>query len=129
MVSRPNFIPSRSRLNKKSSGSVIQEKGPALRRWSGFGRRAACTAAAELEQPDEQILQLAAVGHHVEHPVLEQELASLESFREFLPDRLLDYPRAGESNQRPRLRDVHVAKHGEARGDTARGRVREDGDV
>jgi hypothetical protein len=58
--------------------------------------------------------------------MFEQELASLKSFRQLLPDRLLDDARAGESNQRARLGNVHVTEHREAGGHAAGRRVGQD---
>ena len=52
------------------------------------------------------VLQLAAIDDHVEHAVLEQELAALEALGQLLADRLLDDARAGEADQRLRLGDV-----------------------
>ena len=62
-------------------------------------------------------------------PLLEQELAALESFRQLLPDRLLDDARAGEADQRFRLGDVQVAEHREAGRDAAGRRIGEHRDV
>src|SRR5262245_25870890 len=58
-------------------------------------------------------LQLAAVHDEIEHAVLEQELRPLESFGQLLPERLLDDPRTGESDERARLGQDDVAEHGE----------------
>ena len=61
--------------------------------------------------------------------MLEQELAALEAFGEFLADRLLDHARPGEADQGARLGDVEVAQHGEGGGDAAGGGVGQHGDV
>ena len=65
----------------------------------------------------------------VEHAVLEQELAALESFGQRLADRLLDDARTGKADERLRLGDVDVAQHGEARRDAAGRRIGEHRDV
>ena len=62
-------------------------------------------------------------------PLLEQELAALESFGQLLADRLLDDARAGEADQRLRLGDVEIAEHREARRHAAGRRIGEHGDV
>ena len=66
---------------------------------------------------------------HVDHAVLEQVFRPLESLGQLLPDGLLDHPRAGEADNRPRLGDGDVAEHGEGRGNAAGGRIREHDDV
>ena len=42
---------------------------------------------------------------------------------------LLDHPRARETNERTRFGDVQIAKHREARRDSAGGRIGEDADI
>ena len=53
--------------------------------------------------------------------MLQQKFAALETFRQLLPDALLDDARAGETDERAGLADVQIAQHGEAGGDAARG--------
>ena len=62
-------------------------------------------------------------------PFLDQELAALEALGQFLPDRLFDDARSGESDERLGLRDVQIAQHREARRHAAGRRIREDGQV
>src|SRR5947209_11370829 len=86
------------------------------------GRHATSAAASAKhsttsgEKPEylrEPVAHLLAMDDGVDHPVLQQELAGLESLRELLPQRLLDHSRAGESDQRLRLGEDDVAKEGE----------------
>src|SRR5688572_13562724 len=65
-------------------------------------------------------LELAACDYGIDDAVLEEKLRRLESFGELLPDRLLDHARAGESNDRARLREDCVTEHREAGADAAR---------
>ena len=76
-----------------------------------------------------EVLHLAPIDDDVEHAVLEQELAALESFGQLLADGLLDDARAGEADERLRLGDVDVAEHREARGHAAGRRIGQDRDV
>src|SRR5262245_10686706 len=117
-------MPSRSRLKRKSKGSKTLS---GLRR--RLEERTPRTAASELQQPYHHIFQLAAIDHHVQHAVLQQELAPLKSFWQFLADRLLDDPRSGESNQRFRFSDIDVTEHRETRGDAAGRRIGQDRDI
>jgi hypothetical protein len=84
---------------------------------------------SDSEDAADGVLQLAAIDHHVEHAVLEQELAALKALGELLTDRLLDDPRAGKADERLRLGDVHVAEHGEARRHAAGRRIGQHRDV
>jgi len=69
------------------------------------------------------------VNDAIDHSLGEQELGPLESFRQLLIDRLLDHARSGEPDQRPRLRQDHVADGGEAGRHAPRRRVGHDRDV
>src|SRR3982750_4916897 len=77
----------------------------------------------KIQHPNDRLSHIAAVDDMVDHSVLEQELASLETFRQFLPDRLLDHTRACKSDQCFWLGNINVTKHRKARGHAARGRV------
>src|SRR5689334_22059862 len=99
MFSRPNFMPRRSRLKIHETASVGLAPGSGgSRRRSrdgGWHELGTCFAAGgKAQQPRQRVLELAAIDDHVEHAVLEQELAALEAFRQLLPDRLLDDPGA-----------------------------------
>src|ERR1700731_107495 len=69
------------------------------------------------------------MDHHVDHAVVLEIFGALEAVRQLLADSLLDNPRAGETDQRARLRDLHIAQHAVGRGHAAGGRVREHHDV
>src|SRR5512138_1361312 len=58
------------------------------------------------QQSRNQRLHFAPVDDGVDHAMLEQKLGTLEAFRQFLLDGLLDDARTGEANQRTRLSDV-----------------------
>src|SRR5262249_49113662 len=68
----------------------------------------------EREGAGDRRLELAAIDDQIHEAVLEQELASLESFWQLLADRLLDDARAGEPDERARFSDVEIAEHREA---------------
>src|SRR5438552_2584307 len=68
-------------------------------------------------------LEFLAVHHGVEESVLQQKLGALETLRQFLADRLLDYPRPSEANQGARLGDIEIAKHGVAGRNAPRRRI------
>ena len=59
--------------------------------------------------------------------MFEQEFAALKTFRQFLPNRLLDDARPGKSDQRAWFRDIEIAEHGETGGNAAGGRIRQQG--
>ena len=52
--------------------------------------------------------------HEIEHAVIEEEFAALKAFGKFLTDGLFDDTRAGESDERAWLGDVHIPEHREA---------------
>ena len=62
-------------------------------------------------------------------PCSQQEFTSLETFRQLLPDGLLDHARSGKSDQRAGLCDIQIAEHREARRHAAGGRVGQNADV
>src|SRR5689334_4957321 len=68
-------------------------------------------AHEELQRFRDVGLQLGPRHHRVQHAVLQQELAALETFRQLLPDRLLDHPGTGETDQRSGLRNVEIPQH------------------
>ena len=127
MLARPNFMPKRSRLKRNSSGDGLTVATGTRSRLpspaSADGRRRPATRALRRRELEEHapivVLELAPIDDHVQHAVLEEELAALEALGQLLPDGLLDDARAGEADQRLRLGDVHVAQHGEARGHAA----------
>ena len=55
--------------------------------------------------------------------MLYEELGSLETFRELLPDRLLDDTRSGKSDECPRLRKDDISEHRETCRHAARRRI------
>src|SRR5215831_5315998 len=65
----------------------------------------------------------------VDHSVLEEEFAALESIRQFLFDGLFDNPRTRESDQCSGFGDVEIAEHGVAGGHSSRSRIRQYGYV
>ena len=79
--------------------------------------------AHEAQRVGDRRFHLAPIDDEVEHALLEQELAALESLGQLLPDRLLDDARSGEADQRLRLGDVEIAEHREARGHAAGRRI------
>ena len=70
-----------------------------------------------------------AVHDHVNHAVIAQIFGALETFRQFLADGLLDHARAGETDQRAGLGDLHVAQHGVGGSDAAGGWIGQHDDV
>src|SRR5881396_746142 len=91
------------------------------------------TESAPLRHPLEQLCQLrlqrAAFDYEIDHAVREQELGGLEPFGKGVANRLLDYPRTGETDQRARLGDVEVTEHRQRGCHASGGRIGEDGDV
>ena len=85
-------------------------------------------AATRIQDIAQTLTQLATGDDHVDRAVIQQELAALEAFRQLLTHGLLDHPRAGKTDQRTRLGNDHVAKHGQAGRDTAIHRVGQHGD-
>ena len=69
------------------------------------------------------------VHHHVHHAVLVEIFGALEPVRKLLANGLLDDARTGETDQRARLGDLHVAEHAVGGGDAAGGRVGQHHDV
>src|SRR5438477_3831011 len=55
---------------------------------------------------------LFAMDHGIEESVLEQKFVTLEAFRQFLADGLLDNARSCEADQRSGFCDIQVAQHG-----------------
>src|SRR5258705_2158606 len=102
MLSMPNLMPNCSSPNSQASESdsgLPFDEGLGL--GNGFGRRSGDRRCAhEAESSGDCRLHLAPIDDLVEHPFLEQELRTLESFRQLLPDRLLDDAPACEAHQR-----------------------------
>ena len=61
--------------------------------------------------------------------VIPEIFGALETLRQALANCLLDHPRAGKTNHRAGLGDMHIAQHCVGRGHAARGRVGQDDDV
>src|SRR5262245_44842739 len=85
--------------------------------------------SGKIQNVDQEVAQLAAVHDGVEHAVVEQEFRALESLGQFLADRLLDYARAGEADQRAGLGDVEIAEHRVAGGHAAGRRIGQQRDI
>ena len=102
---------------------------------AGAGRlkRGFAAAGRRLQQqpakPGDGRAQIVAMHHHVDHAVGEQVLGLLKAFRQLFADGLLDDARAGETDQRARLGDLHVAEHGVRGGDAAGRRIGQHDDV
>ena len=92
-----------------------------LRQRQHFGRRP--RRHQQLEDADQQVAQLVAMGDDVDHAVLAQIFRALEAGRQLLADRLLDDARAGKADHRPRLGDGDVAQHREGGGHAAGGGI------
>src|SRR6185369_13100585 len=73
--------------------------------------------AHESETPRDRRFQIPPVHYQIEHPVLGQELAALEPFRQLLPDGLLDDARSREADERLRFGDVQITQHRKAGSD------------
>src|ERR1700739_288144 len=69
------------------------------------------------------------VDDGVEEALLKEKLRALEAFGKFLPDRLLNHARAGETDQRSRLGNVQIPEHGKACGHAAGRRIGKDADI
>lgn len=72
--------------------------------------------------------QLIARNDHVDGAMFQQELATLEAFRQLLAHGLLDHARAGKTDQRLRLGHDDITKHRQAGGNTAIDRISQHGD-
>src|SRR5215207_1426819 len=81
------------------------------------------------EDSRDLVLHLPAVDDRVEHPMLEKELGGLESLGKLLLDRLLDHSGTGESDERARLRKVHVTKQRVRSRYAPGGRIGKDRDI
>jgi len=82
-----------------------------------------------LQRRCDRSLELGPAHDQIEHAVLEQEFAALESLGQLLANRLLDDAWTGEADEGARLGDVEIAEHGEgSRHATGRG-IRQDRDV
>src|SRR3546814_2811505 len=97
------------------------------RRYADSGR--ALGLHQDAEQVGQLVAHLATVDDQVDRAVVDQELRTLESFRQRLAHGLLDHTRAGEADQCLRLADVDVAQHRQACGDATGGRVGQHADV
>src|SRR5690606_32794235 len=53
-------------------------------------------------------LQLATIHHHIDRPLLQQELSTLETFRQLLAHSLLNHTRTGKTDQGIRLGNHHI---------------------
>ena len=130
MFSSPSLMPNVSSAKSRSSNVSLASR----RRWRRadrhrrLRRRARAAAPMNRSARASVALHLAAIDDQVEHAVLDEELAALESFGQLLPDRLLDDARPGEADQRLRLGDVQIAEHREAGGHAAGRRIGEDRD-
>src|SRR5512146_1069412 len=103
MFSSPNLMPNCSRPKRYASGSVNLA-------WSRLGGRLGgrlqgrrwlrARGAHEAERVGDGRLQLAAIGHEIDHPLLEEEFGALEPLGELLADRLLDDAGPGEADER-----------------------------
>src|SRR5271166_6023273 len=67
--------------------------------------------------------------HYVHHAVILEIFGALKAVRQLLADGLLDDARTGKADERPRLGDMHVAKHGIGRGHAPGGRIGEHHDI
>src|SRR5215470_14493442 len=74
-------------------------------------------------------LQLLPRHHGVEHAVVKQELAALETLRKLLTNGLFNHAGPGKTNQGARFGDIEVSQHSERRRDTARGWIGENGNI
>src|SRR5215467_14146698 len=83
----------------------------------------------ELQRARNVCLHLFAMHNGVKHPVLEEKFATLESRGKLLSNGLFDHARTGEADQRSRLGNIQIAKHGERSGDASSSRVRKNGNV
>ena len=92
----------------------------------GFQRR---RFGQEPAQPRQRRAQVVAMHHHVDHAVVFQIFRALKAFRQFLADGLFDHARAGKTDQRAGLGDLHVAEHGIGGGDAAGGRIGQHHDI
>src|SRR5438270_11234813 len=83
--------------------------------------------AHEVERVQDEISQVLSFDNRIEHPVFEQELGALKTFRQLLFYCLLDHARPGETDLRSRLGYVEVAEHREARSNSTGGRIGQHG--
>src|SRR5438132_14284932 len=66
----------------------------------------------EAKKSSDGRFHLGACRDDVDHAVFDEELRALESVRKCLTDGLLDHSRSGEPDERLRLRQIEIAKHG-----------------
>ena len=68
---------------------------------------------------------LTTIHDHVDCAMIQKKLAALKAFWQLLPHRLFDDARAGETDQRIGLSDIHIAEHRKAGGYATGRRVSE----
>ena len=75
------------------------------------------------QQAGKTVTHIAAIHNHVDRAVLDQKLTTLETFRQGFTHGLFDNPRAGKSDQRIRLGNIHIPQHGKTGRYTAHGGI------
>src|SRR5579864_7016286 len=88
-------------------------------RFVGNGHSSGCLWRHEIESARDVSLHVLAMNNGIQHSMLQQELAGLETLWEFLADGLLNHARSGKTYQSSRLGDVQIAQHGVRSGHTA----------
>jgi len=106
----PGRIPNLLRLKSQRVASSPATKGGARSRPDG-------------------VLQVFPLGDNVHHPVLEQELGGLETFRQISTNSLFDDPGTGKTDQGAGFGHIDVAKGGVTGGHPAGGGIGQDRDV
>ncbi len=66
----------------------------------------------KIQRPRDVALQVLARDHGIQHSVFQKKLGALKTWRQLLPDRLLNHPGPGKANQSARFGDVEIAQHG-----------------
>src|SRR5690349_502943 len=77
----------------------------------------------ETQRLNNKVSKILSFHNRVEHPVVEQKLGALKTFRQFLSDGLFYDSWTRKSDLRSRFGDVQIAEHREARGYAAGCRI------
>ena len=73
------------------------------------------------EDSGHRVLKLPSINYPVDHSMISQKLAALESFRQFLSNGLFNDTWSRKTNQRSGFSNIDISKHGEACGNASGG--------
>ena len=69
------------------------------------------SANQQIYYPRQRVFQIVSRHDHIDHAMIQQIFRTLEPFGKFFPDRLLDHPSAGKTDNRPRLGNRDITQH------------------